>query len=45
MEALNIGELEFVRDENDTPVLLKYAASTERRFAGCSAGTRTNWNG
>ncbi|HEY3823206.1 MAG TPA: FliA/WhiG family RNA polymerase sigma factor [Bryobacteraceae bacterium] len=29
MEALNIGELEFVRDENETPVILKYAASTE----------------
>ncbi len=29
MEGLNIGELEYVRDENDTPVLLKYAASAE----------------
>jgi RNA polymerase sigma factor for flagellar operon FliA len=29
MEALNIGELEFVRDENETPVILKYAASAE----------------
>jgi len=29
MEALNIGELEFVRDENETPVMLKYAASAE----------------
>ena len=29
MEALNIGELEFARDENDTPVILKYAASAE----------------
>ncbi|HEX4278597.1 MAG TPA: FliA/WhiG family RNA polymerase sigma factor [Bryobacteraceae bacterium] len=27
MEALNIGELEFGRDENETPVILKYAAS------------------
>ncbi len=29
MEALNIGELEFARDENEVPVLLKYAASSE----------------
>jgi RNA polymerase sigma factor for flagellar operon FliA len=29
MEALNIGELEFVRDGDDTPVILKYAASPE----------------
>ena len=29
MEGLNIGELEFTRDGNDTPVILKYAASTE----------------
>jgi RNA polymerase sigma factor for flagellar operon FliA len=29
MEALNIGELEFTRDENETPVILKYAASAE----------------
>jgi RNA polymerase sigma factor for flagellar operon FliA len=29
MEALNIGELEFVRDESETPVILKYAASAE----------------
>lgn len=29
MEALNIGELEFVRDEHETPVILKYAASAE----------------
>ncbi len=27
MEALNIGELEFVRDESETPVILKYTAS------------------
>ena len=27
MEALNIGELEFVRDENDTSVVLQCAAS------------------
>jgi len=29
MEALNIGELEFARDANETPVILKYVASTE----------------
>jgi RNA polymerase sigma factor for flagellar operon FliA len=29
MEALNIGELEFARDENETPVILKYAASAD----------------
>jgi RNA polymerase sigma factor FliA len=29
MEALNIGELEYSRDERDTPVLLKYMASSE----------------
>ena len=29
MEALNIGELEFVRDENDAPVMLKCAASQQ----------------
>jgi RNA polymerase sigma factor FliA len=29
MEALNIGELEFIRDENETPVILKYTASPE----------------
>ena len=29
METLNIGELEFVREENDTPVILKYAVSAE----------------
>ena len=29
MEGLNIGELEFIRDENETPVILKYAASAE----------------
>jgi RNA polymerase sigma factor for flagellar operon FliA len=29
MEGLNIGELEFSRGENETPVILKYAASTE----------------
>jgi RNA polymerase sigma factor for flagellar operon FliA len=29
MEALNIGELEFARDENENPVILKYAASPE----------------
>ena len=29
MEGLNIGELEFTRDGNETPVILKYAASTE----------------
>ncbi|MDP9054978.1 MAG: FliA/WhiG family RNA polymerase sigma factor [Acidobacteriota bacterium] len=29
METLNIGELEFVREENDLPVILKYAASAE----------------
>jgi RNA polymerase sigma factor for flagellar operon FliA len=29
MEALNIGELDFVRDENDLPVALKYAAASE----------------
>jgi RNA polymerase sigma factor for flagellar operon FliA len=29
MEGLNIGELEFSRDENETPVILKYAASAE----------------
>jgi RNA polymerase sigma factor for flagellar operon FliA len=29
MEALNIGELEFVRDENDAPAALKYAAGPE----------------
>lgn len=27
MEALNIGELEFIRDENENPVVLKYAAA------------------
>jgi RNA polymerase sigma factor FliA len=29
MEGLNIGELEYIRDEDDTPLLLKYAASPE----------------
>jgi RNA polymerase sigma factor for flagellar operon FliA len=29
MEALNIGELEFIRDENETAVILKYTASPE----------------
>jgi RNA polymerase sigma factor for flagellar operon FliA len=29
MEALNIGEIEYLRDENETPVILKYAASAE----------------
>lgn len=29
MESLHIGELEFVRDENDAPVILKYAASAD----------------
>jgi RNA polymerase sigma factor for flagellar operon FliA len=29
MEALNIGELEFARDENETPVILKFAATAE----------------
>ena len=29
MEGLNIGELEFVRDEDDAPLLLKYTASTK----------------
>jgi RNA polymerase sigma factor FliA len=29
MEALNIGELEFIRDEHETPVILKYAACAE----------------
>lgn len=29
METLNIGELEFVREESDSPVILKYAASAE----------------
>lgn len=29
MEGLNIGELEYVRDERDNAVILKYAASTE----------------
>jgi RNA polymerase sigma factor FliA len=29
MEALNIGELEFIRDENETPIILKYTASPE----------------
>lgn len=29
MEALNIGELEFIRDANETPVILKYTASSE----------------
>jgi len=31
MEGLNIGELEFTRDENETPVILKYAASVEEK--------------
>jgi RNA polymerase sigma factor for flagellar operon FliA len=29
MEALNIGELEFARDENDSPTALKYVSSPE----------------
>jgi len=29
MEGLNIGELEFTRDENETPVILKYVSSGE----------------
>ncbi len=29
MAALNIGELEYSRDEGDSPLVLKYAASTE----------------
>ncbi len=29
MEGLNIGELEYIRDENENPVLLKYVASSE----------------
>jgi RNA polymerase sigma factor for flagellar operon FliA len=29
MEALNIGELDFIRDENDAPIALRYAASGE----------------
>jgi RNA polymerase sigma factor for flagellar operon FliA len=31
MEGLNIGELEFTRDGNETPVILKYAASGEEK--------------
>lgn len=30
LEGLNIGELEYVRDDKDNPVLLRYAASGER---------------
>lgn len=29
MEGLNVGELEYVRDDNDTPLLLKYTASSD----------------
>jgi RNA polymerase sigma factor for flagellar operon FliA len=29
MEALNIGELDFTRDEKDTPVILKYTAAAD----------------
>jgi RNA polymerase sigma factor for flagellar operon FliA len=29
MEALNIGEMEFVRDENGSPLALRYAAAPE----------------
>lgn len=29
MEGLNIGELEFLRDEDDMPLILKYTASEE----------------
>jgi RNA polymerase sigma factor for flagellar operon FliA len=29
MEALNIGELEFARDEKETPVILKYAPAAD----------------
>lgn len=29
MEALNIGELEYIRDERENPVVLKYTASPE----------------
>jgi len=29
MEALNIGEVEYIRDEHEMPVILKYAASAE----------------
>lgn len=29
LEGLNIGELEYVRDDHDNPVLLKYASSEE----------------
>lgn len=29
MEALNIGEMEYVRDDHETPVVLKYTASAE----------------
>src|ERR1700722_15434248 len=29
MEALNIGELEFTRDENENPVILKYASTPD----------------
>jgi RNA polymerase sigma factor for flagellar operon FliA len=36
MEALNIGELEFIRDENETPVVLKYTASPEEESPAVS---------
>ena len=36
MEALNIGELEFIRDENETPVILKYTASPEENSPAIS---------
>jgi len=29
MEALNIGELDFIRDENDHPIALKYVAASD----------------
>lgn len=29
MEGLNIGEIEYLRDETDTPLLLKFAASSD----------------
>jgi RNA polymerase sigma factor for flagellar operon FliA len=36
MEGLNIGELEFIRDEHETPVILKYKASPDEESPSAS---------
>src|SRR5580658_9984008 len=36
MEALNIGELEFIRDEHEAPIILKYTACPEEESPAVS---------